>query len=93
MDEIDELVEAIQAQLSRCTPRVNATRARLRDSFGSVGPELLPPRPLWDALASHGIVDSFGGAECERVLPAALAFIYEAANRGPSFEVPDWAAS
>ena len=42
--------------------------------------------PLWDALADRGIIDTYGGMECVRVLPAALAFIHQQANirpRGP----------
>lgn len=40
--------------------------------------------PLWSELERAGMVDTFGGAECERVLPAALAFIRESANQVPS---------
>jgi len=45
-------------------------------------------RLLWDALADLGMVDDFGGLQCERVLPEALAFIGYEANRqrqGPPF--------
>lgn len=38
---------------------------------------------LWRALAGLGLVDSFGGGQSARVLPAALAFIRYEANRGP----------
>ena len=43
---------------------------------------------LWDALERLGIVDSFDGMECRRVLPAALAFIRYEANRGPDTTAP-----
>lgn len=47
--------------------------------------------PLWAALEQEGMVDGFGGMECERVLPAALAFIRESANRAPDLSLPvDW---
>ncbi len=38
-------------------------------------------RPLWLALKKLGMVDGYGGLKCQRVLPAALEFIHNEANR------------
>ena len=43
----------------------------------------LAAQPLWDALEECGLVDSFGGAECARVLPQAIELIYRQANIPP----------
>lgn len=37
-------------------------------------------KPLWEAMASLGMVDGWGGCECKRVVPEAIAFIHREAN-------------
>lgn len=37
-------------------------------------------RPLWRVLEDAAFVDSFGGAECHRILPAMLAMVHREAN-------------
>lgn len=47
-------------------------------------------KALWDAMADHSMTDSYGGMECQRVLPEAVMFIYQQANLPPPF---DWATT
>jgi hypothetical protein len=44
--------------------------------------------PLWNVLEEAAMVDSFGGMECTRVLPTAIAFIRAEANTVPSCVKP-----
>lgn len=36
--------------------------------------------PLWSLLADAGLTDAFGGAECDRVVPATLFYLLGQSN-------------
>jgi hypothetical protein len=69
VDPSDELVRLI-------ADRLEISRTSARDLAEAA-------EPLWSELADFGMVDSFDGAECRRVLPAALDFIHGQARAGP----------
>ena len=52
-------------------------------------PVVAVARVLWDTLANEGMVDAWGGAQSERVLPFALAVLHAAANALPEETLGD----
>lgn len=63
------------------TDLVEAIASELGISREDAGSLHVLARPLWKRMAALGIVDSYGGAECVRLLPAMLRYVQHEANK------------